>query len=544
MNSIISYLSPQAQEQAWAYKAERLKARAGVQELQQERNSLLAFTRHTMPEYDKNWHHELVCDYLDKFARLEIKRLMVFMPPRHGKSELVSRRLPAFILGRNPDAPIIAASYGADLARRMNRDVQRIIDSPKYQEVFPNTRLSGSNVRTLAQGGTWLRNSDTFEVVEYNGYYRGAGVGGAITGMGMLYGIVDDPIKNRKEADSLTIRNSIWDWYMSTFRTRLAPGGGILITVTRWHEDDLAGRLLDLALTDLKADQWTVISLPAVAEEPTASYDPRSQNEPLWSSRFDTAEMEATQASVSEYEWNALYQQRPKPKEGATFKRDWWQGRNRYDPNNKALINSCIARWLSIDTAMKDKAANDPSAFSVVELLPDYHLVLRFVKRERLQFPFLVSEIETLAHRFNGDGKLRGVVIEDKVSGTSAYQTLMAGAPDWLRPLLVAFLPRGSKEYRDDLAAVWCKRDCVLLPYPDEAAPWLFEFEQELFSDTAAHDDMRDTFSQIIIYLENYLAAGWHAREGHTAVPAQANGHTKQHARVKEALKGSRVKGR
>src|SRR5690606_6148864 len=120
--------------------------------------------------------------------------------------------------------------------------------------------------RTVAQG-TWRRNSDLFEEVEYNGYYRSAGIGGAITGMGMLYGIIDDPFKNRQEANSQTIRDKVWDWYISTFRTRLAPGGGILLTMTRWHEDDLAGRLLALAASDPKADQWTTVTLPAIAEE-------------------------------------------------------------------------------------------------------------------------------------------------------------------------------------------------------------------------------------------------------------------------------------
>lgn len=277
-----------------------------------------------MPSFELNWHHQVVCEYLDKFARLEIKRLIISMPPRHTKSEFVSRRLPAFILGRNPDAPIIAASYGADLARRMNRDVQRIMDDDPYRALFPDTRLFGSQVRTVAQG-TWLRNSDMFEVVEYNGYYRGAGVGGAITGLGALYGIIDDPLKNRKEANSLTVREGIWDWYTSTFRTRLAPGGGVLVTMTRWHEDDLVGRLLDLAATDPKADQWTVVSLPAIAEEPLADYDRRDVGDALWPGRYDLEELERTRVSLGSYDWNSLYQQRPSPLEGGMFKRAWFK---------------------------------------------------------------------------------------------------------------------------------------------------------------------------------------------------------------------------
>lgn len=285
--------------------------------------NLLDFTRYTMPDYEANWHHLVVCRYLDAFLSGDIPRLMVFMPPRHGKSELVSRRLPAYILGRNPNAQIITASYGADLARRMNRDVQRIIDDEAYQRIFPNTKLFGKNIRSAVQG-TWLRNSDIFEVCEYSGVYRGAGVGAGITGMGMNYGIIDDPLKNRKEANSLVVRDAIWDWYTSTFRTRLAPGGGILLTVTRWHEDDLPGRLLALAASDPAADQWEVINLPAVAEKPLADYDPRQVGDALWPDRFDLDDLERTRVSLGSYDWNSLYQQRPAPPEGGMFKRQWF----------------------------------------------------------------------------------------------------------------------------------------------------------------------------------------------------------------------------
>lgn len=281
-----------------------------------------------MPGYEVNWHHAVVCDYLDRWAALEIKRLMLFMPPRHGKSELVSRRLPAWILGRNPTATIISASYGADLSRRMNRDVQRIIDSDIYRVIFPDTALYGKNIRSVAQGA-WLRNSDMFEVVEHGGYYRSSGVGGAITGMGMLHGIIDDPIKNRQEANSPTYRDNVWDWYISTFRTRLAPGGGILLTVTRWHEDDLAGRLLE-AQKDPRADQWVVINLPAIAEEPIAIYDQRQPGESLWATRFGAEELETTRVSLGSYDWNSLYQQRPSPLEGGLFKRTFFKVASQY----------------------------------------------------------------------------------------------------------------------------------------------------------------------------------------------------------------------
>lgn len=228
------------------------------------RRGMLAFTTYTMPDYEVNWHHRVVCEALDDLFAGTITRLMISMPPRHGKSELVSRRFPAYILGRDPDAQVIAVSYSADLASMMNRDVQRIMDSPEYQRVFPGTKLGSSNIRSLA-GGT-LRNSDIFEVVGRRGRYRSAGVGGGITGMGMQYGIIDDPIKNREEADSPTMREKVWDWYTSTFYTRLEKNARVLVTCTRWHEDDLSGRLLRLQEEDPEADQWVEIRLPAIAE--------------------------------------------------------------------------------------------------------------------------------------------------------------------------------------------------------------------------------------------------------------------------------------
>ena len=295
------------------------------QEIERElaRRSHSHFTNFTFPGFRVNWHHALISAALDRFVAGLIKRLMIFEPPRHGKSEQVSRRLPAYILGRYPDAQVIATSYSADLASRMNRDVQRIVDSPRFAEIFPDTRLFGSNVRTVA-AGSYLRNSDIFEIVGYRGSYRSAGVGGGITGMGFDYGIIDDPIKNRAEANSPTYRHAVWNWYTSTFYTRQERDASILITLTRWHEDDLAGRLLAQAASDPEADQWTVISLPAIAEDPLADGDPRQLGEALWPWKYNEEKLLKIRKTVGEYEWGALYQQRPKAPEGFRLKREWF----------------------------------------------------------------------------------------------------------------------------------------------------------------------------------------------------------------------------
>jgi predicted phage terminase large subunit-like protein len=308
-----------------------------------------------MPAYQVNWHHRVLCHYLDRFVRREIKRLMVFMPPRHGKSELVSRRLPAYIFGVNPDAKIIACSYGADLASRMNRDVQRIMDTDHYRAAFPASQLFGANVRTVAQG-TYLRNSDIFEIVDHAGIYRAAGVGGGITGMGFDYGIIDDPIKNREEADSVTVRESIKDWYASTFYTRAEKDACILVTMTRWHMDDLAGWILD---GDDK-DNWTVLSFPGVKDTEPTDYDRRAIDEPLWLDKYNSDALAAIKRTIGSYQWESLYQQRPRPREGGMFKEHW------FELVDAVPANARRVRWW-------DKAATEGAGDYTAGVLVAYH---------------------------------------------------------------------------------------------------------------------------------------------------------------------------
>lgn len=276
--------------------------------LKKAEESLLAFARATRPGYKAGWHHKVLCEKLDKFANGEIKRLIVSMPPRHGKSELVSRCLPAWLLGRNPDVEIIACSYSADLARRMNRDVQRIVTCPAYRQIFPETTLNAKNVRSDADG-SWLRNSDLFEIVSYKGVYRSAGIGGGITGMGGKYLIIDDPVSNRQDASSPRIRETLEEWYSSTLRTRLAPGGGILLTMTRWNRNDLAGWLMAKAESDPRADQWEYLKFPAIAENPEPP-DQRQPGEALWPEHIPLDELLRAKATNS-YDWAAMYQQDP-----------------------------------------------------------------------------------------------------------------------------------------------------------------------------------------------------------------------------------------
>lgn len=238
----------------------------------------------------------------------------------------------------------------------------------------------------------------------------------------------------------------------------------------------------------------------------------------LWPAHKSLAEILELQATTPENIWSAVYQGSPTAPGGTIFKRSWWRGKNRYDssPENLQTMQSkCIGRYISWDTAFKDTNDAAYTAAVVGELQPNYQMATREVYRERLEFPELPVVMDRLTQRYAADGKLRGVLIEDKASGTSAYQTLRSSTATKVASLLVPFQPVGDKDTRANQAAVWCKNDCVLLPEPSEQVPWLADFEDELFAiPTSTFRDQADAFAQLIIYTENVLAEGWHARGG------------------------------
>jgi predicted phage terminase large subunit-like protein len=240
------------------------------------------------------------------------------------------------------------------------------------------------------------------------------------------------------------------------------------------------------------------------------------QNGPaLWPEHKPLAEILELQATTPAPIWSSIYQGAPTAPGGTIFHRAWWRGKNRYDAADHRLVSDCIGRWISWDTALKDTNDAAYTACTVGELQPNYKLAIREVYRERLEFPELPQVMGQVTSRYNADRKLRGVLIEDKASGTSAYQTLMAGADRDMQQLLIPFMPVGDKDTRANQAAVWCHNDCILLPEPSAAVPWLLDFEEELFGiPTSTYRDQGDAFAQMIIYTENYLAQGWHARGG------------------------------
>jgi predicted phage terminase large subunit-like protein len=229
-----------------------------------ETGPLMAFTKATKTNYRPHWHHDALAEMLDRVAKGDCRRLMVFMPPQHGKSELVSRRFPAYLLGKDPNLRLIAASHTHRLAVAMNRDVQRIMCEEKYHDLFPETKMATPRD---ARTGQFLprRTMDHFEIVGHTGSLRSVGVGQSIAGLPADGAIIDDPFGKREDADSPIVRQKIWDWYANDLYSRLSANAWIVLTHTRWHRDDLAGRLLR-KMADRAADQWEVLCLQAMKE--------------------------------------------------------------------------------------------------------------------------------------------------------------------------------------------------------------------------------------------------------------------------------------
>lgn len=237
-----------------------------------------------------------------------------------------------------------------------------------------------------------------------------------------------------------------------------------------------------------------------------------SEGPALWPANKGVAEIEKLRATTPELIFEAVYQGNPTPTGGYTFRREWWSGQNRYVLSELPKPIACFQSW---DTAEETGATNAYTVGVTGAVLDDYRLAIRDVYRERLTFDVLPQTIESQARRWRGNDLLRGIVIEDKSSGKSANQTLKATSPEWLREMLSPYQPMGSKEARAGAAAVWCRNDMVWLPHPGPDVPWLMDFEDELFSfPQGTFADQADAFSQLILYLENYLAEGWAARQG------------------------------
>lgn len=314
---------------------------------QRARRSYADFCRYIAPDEPPGEHHLLITAAGDRIIAGELRRVLIMMPPGSAKSTYATVRLPPYFLGRLGRKGLITASWGDELAEMFGGRVRNIIASREFQNVFPGVQLSAD---TRAKG-EWNTNS--------GGYFFAVGVGGGVAGRRADMGVIDDPFKNREDADSPTRREKVWAWYVNDFRTRLKPDATILLIQTRWHEDDLAGRILPEGwngesgwVTARDGEQWFVICLPAQARE--GDILGRAPGEWLWTDWFNEGFWEQTKKTALLHDvrtWNSLYQQTPIDSEGTFFQRSWFA--NRYDELPKHLN-----RFIAGDFATRDGAGD------------------------------------------------------------------------------------------------------------------------------------------------------------------------------------------
>lgn len=285
------------------------------------RRHLIEMTKLTMPKFQCGWFQEAFYQKLQDFADKKIKRLMIFCPPQHGKSEGSTRRLPAFLIGKQPDSKIAIISYNATKARKFNREIQRILVEPTYQAIFPEVKLSNGS-------DGYSKTFDEFEIVGHEGGIKTIGVDGSLTGDPVDILIMDDLYKNWMEAQSDRTRATVQDWYDSVADTRLHNDSQQLIVFTRWHEYDLAGYLLDK-----EPEQWEVFLYQALKVGDPTELDPREHGEALYPEKHSKEKLELARAR-NEHNFEGLYQQNPTPIAGLLFPK---QLLHFYDPEDKAL---------------------------------------------------------------------------------------------------------------------------------------------------------------------------------------------------------------
>ena len=438
----------------------------------------LSFAKYMWPDAIIGAHHKKMAEAFDKIACGKLKRLIINMPPRHTKSEFASYLLPAFLMGRDPRKKIIQATHTGELAVRFGRKVRNLMDSDRYKEVFKDVALRADS----KAAGRW----DT----SHGGEYFAAGVGGAMTGRGADLLIIDDPHSEQDASSELALENA-WDWYTSGPRSRLQPGGAVVVVMTRWGTKDLTARLLK-AQTSHRADQWEVIEFPAILPS----------GKPLWPEFWQLDELLGVKASLSAQKWNAMYQQQPTNDEGAILKREWWKVWEHDDPPSVDYVIQ------SYDTAYSKKETAD---FSVITTWGVFfpgedsgpNIILLAVRRGRWDFP----ELKRIAKEEHDYWKPDNVLIEAKATGITLQQELRrVGIP------VTMYSPGGRRAGQDKVSransvAPILESGMVWAPYTDWA--------EELVEECAAfpngdHDDMVDSTTQALMRFRagNFIVLG------------------------------------
>ena len=386
--------------------------------------------------------------------------LMVFMPPGHAKSSIISEAFPAWLLMTQPNAQVILSTYGQEFSETWGRKARDL--------VMAFGHVCGVSVRQDSKSVSEWRVSGK------RGVMYSVGVGGQTTGKRADFALIDDPVKNQQEAESEVYRENLYRWFQQTLYTRLTPSGAIVLCMTRWHHDDLAGRLLR-DTEEGRGLPWRVLNFPALCEDDEGDALGRSAGDPLWPRLYGAERLAEIQATLSEHAWLAMYQQRPTAEAGAVYRREWFE--NRYD----TLPSDLYRRVMAVDSAFKTGVGADYTSVQIWGVnATGYYLI--HVTNERLEYPDLIRTLQELAREHS----VSGIYIEDKASGQSAVQTLQRETRLAVVPVPVTM----SKEQRADGNTPTWRAGRVWLP---RSAAWVPSFvQQHIQFPRAAHDDMVD----------------------------------------------------
>lgn len=451
-------------------------------------------------------HQRLIGDLLEGSMNKEIMRFMLSMPPGHCKSTHSSHHFPAYWFGHNPTLRFLQAGHSQDfVANELGAKVKSIIDSEDYTLVFPDIKLR-----------TDMRAKDYWGLSNMKGKYVAKGAGQGISGFRGNYGMVDDPYKSRADAESPTVRDKVFKWYADDFSTRLLPGSPLGIIMTRWHSDDLCGRITDREERELLEEQqkfdeaiqkeivekaqeidgpkkkfrFEIINLPAIAED-SSDVLGRAVGEPLWPELFDIDALENLKSDMTSASWNSLYQGTPIDVEGGAVSAEWFQRYTKPPTRGDEKTPNEIRRIVvSVDAANTAKERSDFTVILVwIEDMKKNHYLIDVV-RKQMEFPEMTAEIARVCRRYNADVLL----VEAKGNGLAYLQLKRdGGAPCAMIPIEVG---TSSKEFRFDEVTPMFEAGQVYLP---ERSVWLADYEKEIVSfPLGKHDDQVDATSQYL----------------------------------------------
>lgn len=431
---------------------------------------LIPYAAYQWPGYRDAPHHRLIARRLEGVERGEIPRLMITMPPRHGKSMLASEFFPAWYLGRNPDHYVVTATYAQELADDFGRKVKNQIEDQSYSLIFPGVALADDS--KSAKRFHIEDNEGGFEhTLKQRGAYYAVGVGGPLTGRGAHLLLIDDPVKNREDADSEIVRKKTMDWYTSTAYTRLMPGGRIVIIQTRWHENDLSGWLL----ADHKHEGWEVLNLPAINES----------GQPLWPQQYDLPALTKIKLAIGARDWSALYQQAPSPDTGNYFSVEWLR------PYDKAPASETLRIYGGSDYAVTADGG-DFTVHAVVGIDPENRMYLLDLWRKQASSDVWVEAFCDLVKFWKPmawaeeTGQIKsgvGPFLEKRQRERQAYVAREQ------------FPTRGDKAVRAQSIRGRMALDGLYVPIN---APWYADLRSELLSFPAGkHDDQVDALGLV-----------------------------------------------